>query len=394
LFLFLGLLQTILAARVFFRMAKTSQCRFVETSGQPSSARVTILLPVLNEAMRIANCLESLIAQPEEVAEILVIDGGSSDATRAIAEIYHLRDDRVRWIDASPADSRWTGKAWNLNFGLARSDPASQWILCIDADVRVSPKLSRSLISHAARTGVSTFSLATRQHLSGRSEALVHPPLLTTLVYRFGQPGHVYRNVDQVQANGQCFFSRREILLQAQAFAAARSSLCEDITIARRLVERGEVVGFYETYGLAEVSMYRDWRETWRNWPRSLPMRDQYFAWRQALGLLEVFFVQGLPLPVLILALTVGAPRVFLALNAVLLALRTGVLFGTSRAYDRRPWTYWLSPFCDFGVAVRLIQSALLRKHSWRGRSYVRRSAGIFEPSSALSRPVSGKGTC
>jgi cellulose synthase/poly-beta-1,6-N-acetylglucosamine synthase-like glycosyltransferase len=103
LFLLLGLLQTILAVRVFFRMSKTSQCRLVETSDQPSSARITILLPVLNEATRIANCLESLIAQPNEVAEILIIDGGSTDATRAIVEIYQLRDDRVRWVDAGPS---------------------------------------------------------------------------------------------------------------------------------------------------------------------------------------------------------------------------------------------------------------------------------------------------
>jgi dolichol-phosphate mannosyltransferase len=378
-FLLLGVLQTILAARVFFRMAKTSGGRPVEAVDQPSSARITILLPVLNEATRIANCLEGLVAQPDEVAEILVIDGGSTDTTRAIVEIYHSRDHRVRWIDASPAESRWVGKAWNLNFGLARSNPANQWVLCIDADVRVSPKLSRSMLSHAACTGVSTFSVATNQHLSGPSEALIHPSLLTTLVYRFGQPGHPCRNRHQVQGNGQCFFSRRETLRGAQAFTAARSSLCEDITIVRRLVERGETVGFYETEGLADVSMYRDWRETWKNWPRSLPMRDQYFGWRQSLGLLEVFFVQGLPLPMLILALH-AASRWFLALNALLLALRVGVLFGTARAYDRRPWSYWLSPLCDFPVAIRLIQSALSRRHSWRGRSYVRTSAGMFEP--------------
>lgn len=379
-FFFVGVLQTILAARVFFRMAKTSQCRRVKTSDRPSLARITVLLPVLNEATRIANSLETLIAQPEEVSEILVIDGGSTDATRAVTENYRRRDHRVRWIDASPVGPRWIGKAWNLNLGLTRSNPASQWILCVDADVRVSPKLSRSLISHAARTGVSTFSVATRQHLSGLLEALIHPPLLTTLVYRFGQPGRSYGTIPQVQANGQCFFSRREILLRAQAFAAARSSLCEDITIVRRLVEGGEAVGFYETYGLVEVSMYRDWRETWTNWPRSLPMRDQYFGWRQAAGLLEVLFVQGLPLPMLILSWGVSAPKLFRTLNALLLALRMGVLFGTTRAYNRRPWTYWLSPVCDFAVAVRLIQSALSRQHSWRGRSYVRRSAGKFEP--------------
>jgi glycosyltransferase involved in cell wall biosynthesis len=84
-----------------------------------------------------------LIAQPEEVGEILVVDGGSVDQTRSIVDIYRLRDARVKWIDASPIDSRWTGKAWGLDFGLIRSDPSSQWILCIDADVRIGPELAR-----------------------------------------------------------------------------------------------------------------------------------------------------------------------------------------------------------------------------------------------------------
>lgn len=379
-FLLLGLFQTILAVRVFLRMSKTSGGRRVETFDQPLPARITALVPVLNEASRIANCLDGLVAQPEEVAEILVIDGGSTDETRSIADIYRLRDARVKWIDASPVDSRWTGKAWGLNFGLTRSNPSSQWILCIDADVRIAPKLARSLLAHAIHTGISTFSLATRQHLSGAAEAVLHPSLLTTLVYRFGQPGTVCRNPHQVQANGQCFFSRREILLRTDAFAAAQASLCEDITIARRLVERGEAVGFHESDDLADVWMYRNWRETWTNWPRSLPMRDPYFAWQEMIGLLEVLLVQGLPLPMLILVWWLSGPVWFVVLNVILLLMRVGVLFGVSRAYYRRPWTYWLSPLCDMAVAVRLIQSALSRKHRWRGRSYIRRSGGTFEP--------------
>jgi dolichol-phosphate mannosyltransferase len=378
--LLLGVFQAILALRVLLRMAKTSRGRTVETYDQPLPGRISVLVPVLNEATRIAPCLAGLIAQPEEVAEILVIDGGSIDQTRSMVDVYRLRDPRVKWIDASPVDSRWTGKAWGLNFGLTHSDPSSQWILCIDADVRIAPKLARSLLAHAIHNGISTFSLATRQHLSGASEGIIHPSLLTTLVYRFGQPGTVCRNPHQVQANGQCFFSRREILLRTGAFAAAQASLCEDITIARRLVASGEAVGFYESDNLADVSMYRNWRDAWTNWPRSLPMRDQYFAWREMIGLLEVLFVQSLPLPMLILGWWLSSPVWFVVLNTLLLLLRIGVLFGASRAYYRRPRTYWLSPLCDFPVAVRLIQSALSRKHSWRGRSYVRRSGGTFEP--------------
>src|SRR5580692_9561803 len=47
---------------------------------------VTVALPVLNEATHIAGCLEAVVAQSyPRVVEILVIDGGSDDATREIA---------------------------------------------------------------------------------------------------------------------------------------------------------------------------------------------------------------------------------------------------------------------------------------------------------------------
>ena len=179
---------------------------------------------------------------------------------------------------------------------------ASDWILCVDADVTVQPQLVRSLLHHAQRSGVQTFSVATGQQLSGNLEALIHPAMLTTLIYRFGSPGRATSNRHRVQANGQCFFAPRQILLRTEAFRAAQASLCEDITIVRRLAECGEQIGFYESNGLVDVKMYNSWRETWNNWPRSLPMRDQYFGWREAVALFGVLIVQALPLPAVILA--------------------------------------------------------------------------------------------
>jgi dolichol-phosphate mannosyltransferase len=337
-------------------------------------------LPVLNEAARIERCLSSLIAQPQEVHEILVVDGGSTDGTQSIVARYHAQDPRACLLDASPVDSRWTGKAWGLNFALLRSDPACQWILCVDADVWVAPELARSLLAHAKTTGVSSFSVATRQHLSGKIEALIHPSMLTTLIYRFGSPGQATRNRHKVQANGQCFLSRREILLKTAAFGAAQASLCEDITIVRRLAECGEAVGFYEANGLVDVTMYTDWRDTWHNWPRSLPMRDQYFGWREAIDLFGVLWLQALPLPLIVLGIIFGAPLWLISIGGLLLTLRFGVLVGLARAYPGKPWTYWLSPLCDLPVTLRVIQFALRRRHTWRGRTYIRRSGGRFEP--------------
>ena len=366
--------------RVVARLLNFSPRSRVEVSDLPRSDRATIILPVLNESPRISKCLDSLIAQPREAAEILVVDGGSTDGTQEIVMGYQARDKRVRLIDASPIGLAWTGKAWGLHVGLQSSDANSEWILCVDADVRASPQLLRSLLHHAAWTGVSSFSVATTQRLSGAAEALVHPALLITLIYRFGSPGRATKNIHKALANGQCFISRRDTLLRTNAFQAARSSLCEDITTVRRLAECGEAVGFYEGHGLIEVRMYDDWRETWRNWPRSLPMRDQYFGWREWLGLLKVLLCQALPLPVFLLCAISGRFSLLAFAAGTLTLLRLGVLVGVARAYKSRPWSYWLSPLLDLPVALKLFASALARRHVWRGKVYLRRDGGTFEP--------------
>ncbi len=81
-------------------------------------------------------------------------------------------------------------------------------------------------------------------------------------------------------------------------------------------------MGFYQADNLVAVAMYQHWHETWSNWPRSLPMRDQYFGWREGADLAGALLLQSLPLPLFILAILFGAPLCFLALSGGLLALR------------------------------------------------------------------------
>jgi dolichol-phosphate mannosyltransferase len=284
---------------------------------------------------------------------------------------FNGRDERVRLIDASPVPANWNGKAWGLQVGL--DNARSPWILTIDADVRPRPGLVRAVLVHAHETSLDVLSVATQQVIEGAGEGLLHPSMLTTLVYRFGIPGGRYRTIADVQANGQCFLARRAVLDAVGGFAAVRDSICEDITLARRLVECGHEVGFFEAGRLVSVRMYPDWRSTWRNWPRSLPMRDRYFGVQGAIGLAEVLLVQALPIPLLALSRLTGARSTGLAqVNLLLVATRLGILAGTARAYVERPASYWFSPLVDLPIALRLIASAVQREHTWRGRVLVR----------------------
>src|SRR4029453_1932711 len=115
---FLGALQVILGARVILRLIRSVGGVRIEAATARPSERVTIILPVLNETARIKACLDSLVTQSDAVAEILVVDGGSSDGTQAIVESYGLQDRRVRLIDASPVPYDWAA-AQSQGTGLA-----------------------------------------------------------------------------------------------------------------------------------------------------------------------------------------------------------------------------------------------------------------------------------
>jgi dolichol-phosphate mannosyltransferase len=365
--------QALLATRVVWRLLRSAGGARItaEEARHASGEQVSVIVPVLNERQRLAPCLQGLTAQGPEVAEIVVVDGGSDDGTQQLVSLYTQRDPRVRLVETGPIPANWNGKAWGLQVGLRSA--SSCWILTIDADVRPAPLLVPSLLGRAKRAGLAALSIATLQEIDTVAEALLHPSLLTTLVYRFGIPGKSYAQVNAVQANGQCFLFRREPLEACGGFQAAYNSICEDVTMARTLVARGYPVGFYEAGELVSVKMYVGWRDAWRNWSRSLPMHDHFSGLNTLLGWLEVLLVQALPLPLLlVLWLLRKRQNWFFRLNGVLLAVRLGVLCGTARAYRRRPWSYWLSPLCDLPVALQLGKSALQRRHVWRGRILVR----------------------
>ena len=350
-----------------------STCPPAAIQSSSEHGQVSVIVPVLNERARLKPCLDGLIAQGDEVAEIIIVDGGSDDGTQDLVSTFIRGDSRVCLVDASPIPPDWNGKAWGLQVGLRSANPDSNWVLAIDADVRPRATLTLALLEQAKKAKLSALSVATLQEIGSIGEGLLHPSMLTTLIYRFGMPGRVIRRVSEVQANGQCFLFRREALEACDGFGCVRNSLCEDVTMARTLVASGYPIGFYEAGDLVSVKMYTDWRDTWQNWPRSLPMLDQFSGTHTFLGLLEVVLVQALPLPLMLFLATMHMRRSWIMmLNCVLGAMRIGVLFGTMRAYRQRPWTYWLSPLCDLPVAVQLARSALRRRHIWRGRVLVR----------------------
>ncbi|CBN56712.1 MULTISPECIES: 2'-O-glycosyltransferase CruG [Kamptonema] len=340
------------------------------------------IVPTLNEADRISPCLAGLTHQSYELREVIVVDSYSEDGTGDLVKATGQNDPRFRLINDDPLPSGWVGRPWALHTGFLNSSDRSEWIVGIDADTQPHPGLIASLLKTAATEGYDLISLSPQFILKYPGELWLQPALLMTLVYRFGPTGTGAESAERVMANGQCFLCKRSVLAQLGGYTAAKGSFCDDVTLARFAASLGFKVGFLDGAKVLKVRMYEGALETWKEWGRSLDLKDassQTQIWGDLWLLLAV---QGLPIPILLSYLFLSlpfslspSPSLFLlGLNLFLLAIRVALCFAIAPSYDRTQaqskWIFWLSPLADPLAFLRILLSAINKPTQWRGRSY------------------------
>lgn len=343
--------------------------------------KVSVVVPTLNEAERIAPCLEGLSRQSYEVREVIVVDSYSTDATPDLVKAKQQQDPRFRLMNDDPLPTDWVGRPWALHNGFLASSEQSDWILGIDADTQPQPGLVASLLETAIAHNYDLISLSPQFILSYPGEIWLQPALLMTLVYRFGAAGETSNPPERVMANGQCFFCRRSLLVQVNGYTSAKRSFCDDVTLAREIAAQGAKVGFLDGANVLKVRMYEGAAETWKEWGRSLDLKDAASPAQVWGDWLLLLLVQGLPLPLTILLLVLMssgqtnlAMQSLLALNLLLLLIRIGLNFAIAPSYDlsqaKASWLFWLSPLADPLAVLRIFLSSIQTPKSWRGRTY------------------------
>jgi dolichol-phosphate mannosyltransferase len=342
---------------------------------------VSVVVPTLNEEARIDPCLQGLSQQGYELREVIVVDSRSQDGTVDRVKAVQQFDPRFRVIYDDPLPSDWVGRPWALHTGFLHSSEDSEWVLGIDADTQPQPGLIASLIHTAEQEGYDLISLSPRFVLKGVGECWLQPALLMTLVYRFGASGSDPDGAERVMANGQCFLCRRSLLLHIGGYTRARQSFCDDVTLARMAAAQGAKVGFLDGAQVLKVRMYEGMAETWREWGRSLDLKDAGTpaqTWGDFLYLKAVQALPWISIPLWAGAIAAGYgyPTVWAALgvNSGLILIRIALLWAIAPSYDlaNAPggWAFWLSPLADPLAVVRIGLSSLQTPKQWRGRTY------------------------
>lgn len=88
---------------------------------------LTVVVPVYNVESYLETCIQSVLAQPYEDMEILLINDGSTDNSGRICRRYEKTDRRIRYIEK---ENEGSGAARNLGIEMARGE----YITFLDSD--------------------------------------------------------------------------------------------------------------------------------------------------------------------------------------------------------------------------------------------------------------------
>ena len=116
---------------------------------------VSVVIPVKNEEKNLPRCLERLA----DYSEVLVVDSGSTDATRDIA----------RTGGATLVDFQWDGKFPKKRNWVLRNVPLKNaWVLFLDADEYVSEAFNAEVARVVADPAVDGCWITYHNHFMGR----------------------------------------------------------------------------------------------------------------------------------------------------------------------------------------------------------------------------------
>lgn len=194
------------------------------------SRLVSVVIPAYNAAQTLDETLRSVRSQTHRALEIIVVDDGSTDDTRRVAERHAAVDDRMRVITQENA-----GVAAARNTGWQRA--TSDLIAFVDADDLWAPtKIERQV--EAIQSGGRRVGLVYcwSAWIDGQSS-------ITNLGRRVYWAGDVLEEilVDNFVGNGSSALIRREALVSARGFdsklRAVGAEGCEDYLVYCRIAE-------------------------------------------------------------------------------------------------------------------------------------------------------------
>jgi Glycosyl transferase family 2 len=214
---------------------------------------VAILIPARDEETTIERCVRAALASRDVDHEVLVLDDGSSDRTRALVSAMAAQDPRVRLIDAPAPEHGIKGKAAACQ---ALSEATHRaYLLFVDADVTLAQEAAARLVPPS---GIDLVSGVPRQILHGIAATAIVPMISTLLIeyLPLALARRMRSKPSLAAACGQLLMVRADGYRACGGHRAVGARMHDALHLARRFRACGYATDLVDATPLASCRMY------------------------------------------------------------------------------------------------------------------------------------------
>jgi hypothetical protein len=313
---------------------------------------LTVIIPARNEQDSIAPCLESLVAQSEDIFqlgrnwEVIVVDDNSTDRTAEMVRGFT----GVSVLAAGKLERGWTGKA-NAVWTAAKK----------------------------ARHRAGVLSYSPRQLTSGLAQRSLMPLIFSELALAY-PPAKVSDPAQRIAAaNGQFLLIEREAYRRLGGHASVAGKVLEDVELA--FIAKRRKLGLRFRYAPDAVSarMYRRFGAMVEGWTKNLALLFSNALMLALWRALDFVLLFGLP----VLSIWLWNARLpaqslsWLGAGWVIALLWLRTLFRFYRRVAKSNFPFFDCLISPVGLPLFVLllyrswfQHRVLKRVSWKGRSY------------------------
>lgn len=324
---------------------------------------VSVIVPARNEEGRIGPLLESLRCQTVMPHEVIVVDDGSSDDTRGVAE----RGGAV--VIAGEPPKGWLGKPWACWQGAQAS--TGDVLLFLDADTWLEPDGIERLLGLYEGRGLLTVQ---PYHVTEKAYEQISAFFNLIAMASVGTFMPFGNHIKPGGAFGPCVMCSRESYFRVGGHQTVRGRVVEDVHLAKEFVRHGLPVRCYAGRGIISFRMYgQGWRQLVEGWSKS--MASGAFSVNPIFSILAAAWISGCfgAMSVLLRSFSSFPSGLLIGAGLVVYALYAATIWRMLKGIGRFKW--WASalfplPLAFFAliVARSLILTCIFRRVSWRGR--------------------------
>ncbi|BCB03902.1 glycosyl transferase [Bacillus sp. KH172YL63] len=225
--------------------------------------KCSIIIPARNEENTIGRLLSSIQSQFIQPSEVIVVNDGSSDRTKQIAETYG-----VTVLDNPPLPHGWNGKSWACWNGARQAN--GEWLMFVDSDTWFERAgLLRIAETYKRNQCQGVLSIHPYHKMQTGSESL--SMIFHLVVFASTNITHLFgRWMKPSGGFGQCFLCSRAVYEKIGGHEAVKGEMVEHFSLSQHAKTLGEMTDAVSGKDAISMRMYsHGLGELFRGWSKS-----------------------------------------------------------------------------------------------------------------------------